>query len=105
MTHCKSAFDIAAKTAVPRCAELRTQLECLLLRERLQENCQMRWVHSEVMLADCLTKAMDGSELRRCLASGRYALFDEGKVLAERYGKRHSLRWRRKSEASASVNT
>eukprot|EP00439_Symbiodinium_sp_Y106_P003663 s9931_g1.t1 len=38
VTDCKSAFDIATKTAVPACTELRTQLECLLLRERLQES-------------------------------------------------------------------
>ena len=49
VTDCKSASDIATKTAVPSCTEMRTQLECLLLRERLQENCQMRWVHSKAM--------------------------------------------------------
>ncbi|CAE7733941.1 GIP [Symbiodinium pilosum] len=104
VTDCKSAFDIATKTAVPSCTEMRTQLECLLLRERLQENCQMRWVHSKAMLADCLTKTMDGSDLRRCLASGRYALFDENKILAERQGKRQSLRWLRKElEGNASA--
>ena len=103
VTDCKSAFDIATKTAIPSCSELRTQLECLLLRERLQENCQMRWVHSKAMLADCLTKMMDGSELRKCLASGYYALFDEGKILAERLGKRQSLQWLRKEPAQASL--
>ena len=61
VTDCTSAFDVSTKTAVPARAELRTQLECLLLRERLLENCQMRWVHSRAMLADCLTKAMDSS--------------------------------------------
>ena len=102
VTDCKSAFGIATKTAIHSCSELRTQLECLLLRERLQENCQMRWVHSKAMLADCLTKMMDGSELRRCLASGYYALFDEGEILAERLGKRQSLQWLRKEPAQAS---
>ena len=93
VTDCKSAFDIATKTAVPACTELRTQLECLLLRERLQENCQMRWVHSKAMLADCLTKSMDSSELRKCLERGSYALFDEVTVLENRAGKRQSLKW------------
>ena len=32
VTYCKSAYDISTKTAVPNCIELRTQLECLLLR-------------------------------------------------------------------------
>ena len=94
-TDCKSAYDIATKTAVPSCSELRTQLECLLLRERLQENCQMRWVHSKAMLADCLTKGMDSSELTRRLGEGPYALFDETSVLENRAGKRQSLKWLR----------
>ena len=93
VTDCKSAYDVATKTAVPNCVELRTQLECLLLRERLQENCKMRWVHSKAMLADCLTKVMDSSELRRVLGSGEYALYDEQLNLADRAGKRQSLQW------------
>ena len=93
VTDCKSAYDIATKTAVPSCTELRTQLECLLLRERLQENCLIRWVHSRAVLADCLTKVMDSSKLRRRLSEGRYALFDEQQVLENRAGKRQSLKW------------
>ncbi|CAE7783393.1 RE1 [Symbiodinium pilosum] len=103
VTDCKSAYDIATKTAVPSCSELRTQLECLLFRERLLENCQMRWVHSKAMLADCLTKTMDSSELRRCLASGQYSPYDEDKVLAERQGRRQSLEWLRKDAEDASA--
>ena len=91
VTDCKSACDIATKTAGPTCSELRTQLECLLLRERLQEKCKMCWVHSKAMLADCLTKVMDSSELRRHLQEGCYALFDEQKVLENRAGQRQSL--------------
>ena len=105
VTDCKSAYDIATKTAVPSCSELRTQLECLLLRERLLENCQMRWVHSKAMHADCLTKTMDSSELRRCLANGRYSLYDEEKVLAERQVKRQSLKWLRKDAEGASAES
>ena len=103
VTDRKSAYDIATKTAVPSCSELRTQLECLLFRERLLENCQMRWVHSKAMLADCLTKTMDSSELRRCLASGQYSPYDEDKVLAERQGRRQSLKWLRKDAEDASA--
>ena len=93
VTDCKSAYDISTRTAVPSCVELRTQLECLLLRERLQENCQMRWVSSKSMLADCLTKVMDSSALRRSLATGVYALVDEDECLKSRAGKRQSLKW------------
>ena len=102
VTDCKSAYDIATKTAVPTCSELRTQLECLLLRERLQENCKMRWVHSKAMLADCLTKVMDSSELRRHLREGYYALFDEQKVLENRAGQRQSLQWLRQNSTRVS---
>ena len=106
VTDCKSAYNIATKNAVPSCSELRTQLECLLLRERLQENCRMRWVHSKAMLADCLTKFMDSSDLRRVLSKGVYALFDEAHVLADRAGKRQSLQWLhpKASSTEASLN-
>ena len=50
----------------------------------------MRWVHSKAMLADCLTKTMDSSEL---LGDGVYALFDEQCNLEHRAGKRQSLSW------------
>ena len=59
VTDCKSVYDICTKTAVPTCEEYRTTLECLLIRERLSENTQMRWVNSQAQLADCLTKVMD----------------------------------------------
>ena len=97
VTDCKSAFDIPTKTAIPNCSELRTQLECLLLRERLQENCKLRWVHSRAMLADCLTKVMDSAELRKRLSSGRYALCDEQEVLVDRAEHRQSLKWLRQT--------
>ena len=98
VTDCKSAYDISTKTAVPNCLELRTQLECLLLRERLQENCKLRWVHSRAMLADCLTKVMDSAELRRRLSSGKYALCDEQEVLNDRADHRQSLKWLREPD-------
>ena len=88
VTDCKSAYDVATKTAIPSCSEMRTQLKCLLLRERLQENCAMRWVHSKAMLADCLTKVMDSSVLQLAIAEGKYALFDEELNLMNRAGKK-----------------
>ena len=97
VTDCKSAYDISTKTAVPNCSEMRTQLECLLLRERLQENCKLRWVHSRAMLADCLTKVMDSAELRRRLSSGKYALCDELQVLNDRAEHMQSLQWLRQN--------
>ena len=82
-TDCRSMFDILARTAVPSCAEHRTRIECLLIRERLKSNCDVKWVTSQAMLADCLTETMDSSALRECLRTGRYSLFDEGLVLKQ----------------------
>ena len=45
------------------------------------------------MLADCLTKSMDGEMLRQALQVGQYALFDEHAVLKERAEKRSRLKW------------
>ena len=45
------------------------------------------------MLADCLTKAMDGGMLRRALELGKYALFDELAILQQRADKRERLKW------------
>ena len=42
LTDCKSVYDVATKTSTPTCEEHRTCLECILIRERLKENCQLR---------------------------------------------------------------
>ena len=102
VTDCTSGYDIATKTAVPSCSEMRIQLECLLLRERLQGNCAMSWVHCKAMLADCLTKVMDSSGLREAMTEGRYALFDEDLNLLNRSGKRQSLKWLKQGSTAVS---
>ena len=93
VTDCKSAYDLLTRTALPQCAEHRTTIECLLIRERLRENCKVRWVASQAMLADCLTKTMDSQVLRQCLRSGKYVLRDEGHVLRDRLDRRQRLEW------------
>eukprot|EP00435_Cladocopium_sp_Y103_P017364 s1359_g4.t1 len=93
VTDCRSMYDILTKTAVPNCSEYRTTIECLLLRERLKSNCDVRWVTSQAMLADCLTKTMDSSALRECLRTGKYSLFDEDQVLKQRADGRQRLKW------------
>ena len=93
VTDCKSAYDLLTRTAIPQCNEHRTTIDCLVVRERLKENCTVRWVASQAMLADCLTKTMDASVLRECLKTGRYALQDEGRLLKERADKRQRLQW------------
>eukprot|EP00435_Cladocopium_sp_Y103_P009141 s696_g2.t1 len=93
VTDCKSVYDISTKTSTPTCSEYRTTLECLLIRERLQDNITMRWISTQAMLADALTKTMDSSVLRECLKTGKYALFDETESLKQRASKRERLRW------------
>ena len=98
-TDCKSVYDIATKTSPPVCEEFRTTLECLLVRERLAEHCRLRWVSSQAMLADCLTKAMDGGMLRKAIALGKYALFDELSILKQRADRRERPKWLSEQEA------
>ena len=93
VTDCRSMYDILTRTAVPSCSEHRTTIECLLIRERLKSNCDVRWVTSQAMLADCLIKSMDASILRQCLASGKYSLFDEDEILKKRADNRQRLLW------------
>ena len=102
VTDCKSVFDSCTKNSIPNCEEHRTTLECLLIRERLGENVKLRWVPSAAQLADCLTKVMDGANLRLCLKSGKYALYDEHQVLRKRADKRESVNWLK--EASEAKN-
>ena len=93
VTDCRSAFDLLTRTAVPQCSEHRTTIECLLIRERMRENVKVRWVASQAMLSDCLTKVMDGSALRACLETGRYSLQDESRLLQHRADQRQRLAW------------
>ena len=93
VTDCKSAYDLLTRTAIPQCSEHRTTIECLLIRERLRNNAVVRWINSQAMLADCLTKTMDSSVLRECLRTGRYTLRDEEFLLKERLSARERLKW------------
>ena len=98
-TDCKSVFDLSTRTSTPVCEEFRTTIEGLLIRERLTENCKLRWVCSQAMLADCLTKAMDSGVLRRAIALGKYSLFDELDILKQRADKKERLKWLSEQES------
>ena len=97
-------YGLSTKTSTPACTEFRTTLECLLIRERLSENCGLRWVNSRAMLADCLTKSMDGEMLSQALQVGQYALFDEHAVLKERADKRSRLKWNNGQSTEETTN-
>ena len=105
VTDCKSAYDLLTRTALPQCSEHKTTIECLLIRERLRNNAVVRWVCSQAMLADCLTKTMDSSALRECLRTGRYVLQDESHTLKERLTSRERLKWNKQQRAEDAPST
>ena len=92
-TDCKSLFDLVTRTAVPNCAEFRTQLTAGSIKDLLSEGVALRWVHSGAQLADALTKVMETSCLRETLKIGHYKLHDELEVLKDRASNRNRLRW------------
>ena len=69
-----------------------------VVERALEVNCDVRWVTSQAMLADCLTKTMDSSVLRECLRTGKYSLFDEDQVLKQRADGRQRLKWIREHQ-------
>ena len=94
-TDCKSLFDLISRHAPPSCQEFRTQLQAKLIKEHLNNGIMIRWVPSQAQLADALTKIMDASILRECMALGRYSLHDESQILRARSDSRAKLQWLR----------
>ncbi len=92
-TDCKSLFDLVTKTAPPQCSEYRTQLHARSIKDLLQENVTLRWVHSGAQLADALTKIMESSFLRSTIKGGLYCLSDENEILKQRSNNRNRLKW------------
>ena len=92
-TDCKSLFDLVTRTAVPNCAEFRTQLTARAIKDLMSEGVSLRWVHSGAQLADALTKVMENTFLRETLRIGQYKLHDELEVLKSRASSRNRLRW------------
>ena len=76
-TDCKSMFDMVNKNTTPKCEEMRTALECLLIKERVNEHTMFRWMDTRAMISDVLTKPMEGTLLRDVLRLGLYKLIDE----------------------------
>ena len=93
ITDCKSLYDLTTRTAPPSCTEFRVQLVSRAIKEALQENISLRWVHSGAQLADALTKAMESHFLRETLRVGTYRLVDEASTLKERAKTKDRVRW------------
>ena len=94
-TDCKSLYDLISRHAPPSCQEFRTQLQAKLIKEHLNNGIMIRWVPSQAQLADALTKIMDASVLRECMALGRYSLHDESQILRARSDSRAKMQWLR----------
>ena len=105
-TDCKSLFDLISRHAPPSCQEFRTQLQAKLIKEHLRNGIRIRWAPSQAQIADALTKIMDASILRECLARGRYSLHDEEQILRSRSDSRAQLQWlRNMSQDSTGVDS
>ena len=101
---CKSLYDLIQKTTVPQCSDHGTMLEALVIKDRIKEGVQMKWVHSAAQLADCLTKHMDCSVLRDFLQKGQCIIHDVAEVLRHRADKRSKKTWMNQfSEPSAPI--
>ena len=98
-TDCKSLYDLVTRTAVPNCAEFRTQLTARSIKDMLEEGVSLRWVHSGAQLADALTKVMENAFLRETLKIGQYRLHDELEVLKNRASSRNRLKWLKGEQA------
>ena len=93
ITDCKSLYDLVTKLAVPNCQEWRTTIEVMQIKEQAEGHSHCRWISTAIMLADCLTKPMDASFLRKVLAIGRFRIFDESSTLKTNANRKFGERW------------
>ena len=100
---CKSLFDLLQKTSVPQCAEYRTMLEALVIRDRLKEGIKVKWVHSAAQMADSLTKDMDTHILRTFLMLGEGILHDADAILKQRADKKVRQEWLQETSQNRSM--
>ena len=93
ITDCKSLFDLITKNATPNCQEWRTTIEVMLLKEQSKDHTVCRWISTAIMLADCLTKAMDATFLRTVLQLGKFRIHDEDHTLRQDSNRKYGVTW------------
>ena len=93
ITDCKSLYDLVSKMATPNCQEWRTTIEVMLIKQQSENTTECRWISTAIMLADCLTKPMDWSFLRKVLALGKFRIYDDSNSLKENPNRTFSSRW------------
>lgn len=104
-TDCKSLYDLVTKTAPPNCAEFRTQLHARSIKDLLDENVTLRWVHSGAQLADKLTKVMEGSFLGSIIQGGVHRLKDELEIPKQRSDSHNLSKWVRNCSAETDASS
>ena len=97
VTDCKSLCDLVSRRAMPSCAEYRTTLEVLLIKERCLEHCNFGWIPTALRLADPLTKNMDATLLRAVLGQGSFQLLNEDANFQMNAHKKQAIQWIRES--------
>ena len=102
---CKSLFDLIQKTTVPQAQEYRTTLEALIIKDRLKEGIEIKWVHSAAQMADALTKTMDCTSLRAFLRHGKCIIHDVDEILKGRADKKVRKQWTEQSSGQNGENT
>ena len=85
VTDCKSLYDTLTKERV-MLLDRRLSLEAAIMRQTLQQTA-VKWVKSEQMLADCLTKRLPGSYTRRVLTDGIWTLGPDDRAPSFRHRK------------------
>ena len=99
-TDCKSVYDVCMKAgSLPD--EKRTALDLLDLKEGISEmGDQVRWIPTDHMLSDSLTKEMPADLLLQYLQNYQYALkFDEQIASTKRSQQKQRAQARQKSKS------
>ena len=93
VTDCKSLYDLVNKMATPNCQEWRTTIEVMLIKQQSSESTDCRWISTAIMIADCLTKPMDSTFMRKVLSLGKFRIYDDANELKNNPNRTFSTRW------------
>ena len=78
VTDCTSLYDTIVKERISL-TDRRLSLEAAILRQSL-DAVSIKWVRSEQMLADCLTKTLPGAYTREVLVTNRWTFGPDGRA-------------------------
>ena len=86
ITDCRDLYDHLSRDGVASTAEARLALEICILKELLQRpHHELRWIGTDQMLSDCLTKSsIEGAYLRERLQAGTWCYTDTPELARQR---------------------